>query len=112
MVVGLLSIITSLLFDLPFGIRSTGALWMVIFLVLFPTLSAFVIQMLAQKIAPPLRVSLIFAFEPVFAGVFAWTLGGEQIVQHRALGGLLIFTALVISGLPSPWPEKTSQRRK
>ncbi len=102
LLVGLLSIITALLFSLPFEIRSSDAFWMMLFLALFPTLSAFVIQMAAQKIRSPLRVSLIFALEPVFAALFAWTLGGETIVKHRALGGLLIFLALVISGLPSP----------
>jgi drug/metabolite transporter (DMT)-like permease len=58
--------------------------------------------MAAQRFRSPLRVSLIFALEPVFAAAFAWTLGGETIVSHRAFGGLLIFAALIISGLPSP----------
>ena len=62
--------------------------------------------MLAQKITSPLRVSLIFALEPVFAALFAWTLGGEDFITHRALGGLLIFTALIISGLPAPRIKK------
>ncbi len=102
LVVGVLSIVTALIFDLPFTVTSTGAVWMILFLTIFPTLLAFVFQMMAQKIASPLRVSLIFALEPVFAGLFAWTLGGEQFVQHRALGGLLIFLALIVSGLS--WP--------
>jgi drug/metabolite transporter (DMT)-like permease len=102
LMVGLLSLVAALVFDLPFGIGSTSAGLVVVFLALFPTLSAFVIQMLAQRITSPLRVSLIFALEPVFAATFAWTLGGETIVQHRALGGLLIFTALVVSGIRPP----------
>jgi drug/metabolite transporter (DMT)-like permease len=73
-----------------------------IFLALFPTLSAFVIQMMAQKITTPIKVSLIFAFEPVFAALFAWTFGNETIIAHRAFGGLLIFIAIVISGFPTP----------
>lgn len=72
------------------------------FLALFPTLSAFIIQLLAQKVVSPLRVSLIFAFEPVFAALFAWTLGGELFRPERALGGLLIFIAMVVSGLERP----------
>jgi drug/metabolite transporter (DMT)-like permease len=104
--VGILSIVTALIFDLPFGIRTASAGWIVVFLALFPTLSAFVIQMLAQKIRTPVRVTLIFALEPVFAGLFAWTLGGENFITHRAIGGLLIFFALVISGLPMPKLKK------
>ena len=99
MLIGLFSIITGLVLDLPFGVGSTRAINIIVFLGLFPTLSAFVIQFLSQKIASPLRVSLIFAFEPVSAAVFAWTLGGEEFVMRGAVGGFLIFTALVISGL-------------
>lgn len=101
-VVGLLSFITGLIFDLPFNISTNYAIGATFFLAIFPTLSAFVIQMAAQKITTPVKVSLIFAFEPVFAGLFAWTLGGEAVVMHRAFGGLLIFIAIVISGLPTP----------
>jgi drug/metabolite transporter (DMT)-like permease len=100
--VGALSLLTGLVLDLDFGVRTSSAAWTTVFLALFPTLSAFLIQMWAQKTVSPVRVSLIFAFEPVFAGVFAWTLGGEPFVTHRALGGLCVFAALVISGLPTP----------
>ena len=102
LIIGLLSLVTGLLFDLDFGIYTTTAIWTTLFLALFPTLSAFVIQMWAQKITTPVKVSLIFALEPVFAAVFAWTLGGEIPILHRALGGLFVFAALVISGLPVP----------
>jgi drug/metabolite transporter (DMT)-like permease len=102
LVVGILSLFAALVFDLPFAVGSRAVVMIVLFLTLFPTLSAFVIQMLAQRIAAPLRVSLIFALEPVFAALFAWTLGGEAFVPHRAIGGLLIACALALSGLPSP----------
>jgi len=108
LMVGLLSLVAAALFDLPFGIGSTSVGLVVVFLALFPTLSAFVIQMFAQRIRSPLRVSLIFALEPVFAAMFAWTLGGETIVRHRALGGLLIFTALVVSGIRLPLRKQKS----
>ncbi len=106
MVVGLLSLLTAAIFGLPFSIRTREAGLIVLFLAIFPTLLAFVIQMLAQRIRSPLRVSLIFAFEPVFAALFAWTLGGEAFVTRRAIGGLFVFSALVISGLPMPLKNK------
>ncbi len=99
--VGFLSIISGAIFQLPFGIKTSSALNITVFLALFPTMSAFVIQLMAQKIISPLRVSLIFALEPVFAGIFAWTLGGEKFELHSAVGGLLIFAALVLSGIRS-----------
>lgn len=101
LVAGVLCFITGLLFDLPFSIGSSSTIGIVIFLTLFPTLSAFVIQLLAQKIAAPLKVSLIFSLEPVFAALFAWTVGGEQFVLRGAIGGAVIFLALILSGMSS-----------
>lgn len=102
LLVGTLSLLAGWAFGAPFSVESASAGLVVLFLALFPTLSAFLIQMLAQRITSPLRVTLIFALEPVFAALFAWTLGGEVIVAHRALGGGLIALALAISGLPTP----------
>ncbi len=99
LVVGFLSLLTGLIFKLPFSVGSPSTIGIVVFLTLFPTLSAFIIQMLAQKIAAPLKVSVIFSLEPVFAAVFAWTLGGEEFMLRGAIGGLVIFLALVISGI-------------
>ncbi len=100
LIVGTLSILCGFILDLPFAIGTEFTVGVVLFLALFPTLSAFLFQMMAQKTVPPVKVSLIFALEPVFAAAFAWTLGGEIPVLHRALGGTLIFAALIISGLP------------
>lgn len=100
LLIGLFSLFYVFIFDLPMQITTSYALYATIFLALFPTLSAFLIQMFAQRIRPPVRVSLIFALEPVFAALFAWTLGGEEIITHRAIGGCLIFAALLISGIP------------
>lgn len=102
LLVGSLSMLTALVFDLPFAIGSASVMWVVLFLAFFPTLSAFVIQMLAQRITSPVKVTLIFALEPVFAALFAWTLGEEGFIAHRAVGGLLIVIALTISGLKIP----------
>ncbi|MDF1544411.1 MAG: DMT family transporter [bacterium] len=99
--VGIYSLITVLLFDLPLSVGNVETFGVVLFLALFPTLSAFLIQMLAQQIVSPLKVSLIFALEPVFAGIFAWTVGGEELLLSGAIGGSLIFAALIISGLPA-----------
>jgi drug/metabolite transporter (DMT)-like permease len=108
LVVGLLSLLTGAVLNLPFSFGSTKAAWIILFLAVFPTFSAFLIQIVAQKTTTPLRVSLIFAFEPAFAALFAWTLGGETAIFHRALGGLLIFLAMIISGLS---PDKFSLER-
>lgn len=109
LLVGGLSLLTALVLDLPLSIASEKIAWIVVFLALAPTLSAFVIQMLAQRITSPVKVTLIFAFEPVFAALFAWTLGDEQIIIHRALGGLLIVLALALSGITLPLKSKAQR---
>lgn len=106
---GVASLVAGLVLGLPFGVGTSATLMIVIFLTIFPTFSAFLIQVVAQKHTSPLRVSLIFAFEPVFAAIFAWSLGGEEFIIRRAIGGLLIFSAIVISSLPE---RKYSLRRR
>ncbi len=98
-VVGVASLLTGMTFGLPLSVAGTTTLRVILFLALFPTLSAFVVQVVAQKTTKPFQVSLILAFEPVFAGVFAWTLGGEEIILYRAIGGLAIFLGMIISGI-------------
>jgi drug/metabolite transporter (DMT)-like permease len=93
-------LIIALLAGKPLTASSSQTYLVIIFLALFPTLSAFLIQVIAQRHTAPVKVSLIFAFEPVFAAVFAWTLGGEELIAHRAVGGILIFLAIVIASLP------------
>jgi drug/metabolite transporter (DMT)-like permease len=55
------------------------------------------IQLQAQKTAPPMKVSLIFALEPVFAAIFAWTVGGEKCSALSIAGGTLIFLGILVS---------------
>jgi len=99
--VGVLSLVAALVFDRPLDFGTVRVGWIVLFLALFPTLSAFVIQMVAQRIVTPLTTSLVFALEPVFAAIFAWTIGGETFIMRSGVGGGLIFLALVISGMAS-----------
>ncbi len=92
---GLLALVLAWGSGRPLAVRSGSAAGVIAFLTLLPTLSAFYIQMQAQKVASPLKVSLIFSLEPLFA----WTLGGETFVPARAAGGLLIVAAMIIGEL-------------
>lgn len=106
LLVGVLSFATAWVCDLPFSMGDRTTVLTVIFLTLLPTLSAFLVQLYAQKLTSPFRVSLIFALEPVFAAIFAWTLGGEQFVIRSAAGGLLIFIAMIVAELPTAGASK------
>lgn len=81
------------------AVRGDGAAGTIAFLAVVPTLSAFFIQMRAQKVTAPVKVSLIFSLEPVFGALFAWTLGGEAFVPARAAGGGLIVAAMMAGEL-------------
>lgn len=96
---GIISLSFGVVFGLPFSVITTETAGVILFLAFLPSFSAFIIQNLAQKVIKPVRVSLILAFEPVFAALFAWTLGNELIVIHRLIGGLFIFFGLIISGI-------------
>jgi len=100
LVTGTMSLSYGAVFGLPFFVNEIETVGVILFLALLPTFSAFLIQNLAQKFVKPVRVSLILAFEPVFAALFAWTLGNELLVFHRAIGGFFIFAGLIISGIP------------
>lgn len=82
-----------------FAVSGVSAKSTIVFLAVVPTLSAFFIQMKAQKTVPPVKVSLIFSLEPVFAALFAWTLGGEHFAPSRAAGGALIVAAMMAGEL-------------
>lgn len=90
----------------PLTVKTPAAASVILFLAAVPTLSAFYIQLAAQKSTSPLKVSLIFSLEPVFAGLFAWTLGGEVFIAGRALGGGMIVAAMILSDLDRVLPRK------
>jgi len=95
--VGLISSLISIFANYSFKVSSINGWLIIIFLALFPTLSAFFIQMKAQRYHPPFKVGIIFTLEPVFAAIFAWTIGGEDFVFIKAIGGFLIFSAMLIT---------------
>lgn len=81
------------------AVASLNGWGVILFLAVFPTLTAFFIQMLAQRHSEPFKVGIIFTLEPVFAAIFAWTLGGERFVAVKAAGGLLIVSGMIIGEL-------------
>jgi drug/metabolite transporter (DMT)-like permease len=81
------------------AVAGVNAWGVILFLAVFPTMTAFFIQMVAQKYSEPFKVGIIFTLEPVFAAVFAWTWGGEEFVYVKAAGGLLIVSGMIMGEL-------------
>lgn len=96
---GALSLILAAAAGAPFTVPTARAAAGLAFLVVFANVSAFFVQILAQKHVPALKVSLIFSLEPVFAALFAWTIGGEAFSGRKAAGGALILAAMMLGEL-------------
>jgi drug/metabolite transporter (DMT)-like permease len=72
----------------------------------FSVCLAFVIQMVAQRVAPPTHAAIIMSLESVFGmAAGAWLLS-EAIDGRKVLGGALMFVALLVAQLDPPWRKK------
>lgn len=96
---GMICLLISAIFGYGFEVTSVKGIWIIVFLAVFPTFSAFFIQLWGQKRVEPVKTSLIFSLEPMFAAMFAWTLGGEILQIKSIAGGAVIMAAILISEL-------------
>jgi drug/metabolite transporter (DMT)-like permease len=65
----------------------------------FATALAFIIQTWAQSLVSPTRAAIVMTMEPVFAGLFAVVIGGNQLTWRTLLGGACIVAAMLIINL-------------
>jgi drug/metabolite transporter (DMT)-like permease len=71
--------------------------WMaVLYMALFAGAAALVGQTWAQAHLPPSRTAIIMSMEPVFAAFFAVLLGGEHLTWRLAVGGGMVFAAMLV----------------
>jgi drug/metabolite transporter (DMT)-like permease len=83
----------------PGGIQlpdRTGDWVAVLYMALAAGAQALLMQTWAQAHLPPTRSAIIMSMEPVFAALFAVTLGGEVATSRMLLGGALVLTAMLI----------------
>jgi drug/metabolite transporter (DMT)-like permease len=66
----------------------------VVFTAIFATSVAFFIQTWSQARLPPTRAAVVLTMEPVFAGVFGVTVGGDHLGPRIIIGGLLVLAAM------------------
>ena len=67
----------------------------------FATALAFIVQTWAQSLVSPTRAAIVMTMEPVFAGIFAVVIGGNQLTWRTLLGGACIVAAMLIINLKS-----------
>lgn len=71
----------------------------VLFLSIFCTGLAFIVQALAQQYTSASHVGVIFSLEPVFAGIVAFFLAGEILSPRAYVGATLLVSGLFIMEL-------------
>jgi len=105
-VVTFFSLICVLAFKLPFTVASKQTMLWILYLVLFATIWAFLIQLRTQKIITPTACAILLSLEPVFAAILAWTVGGESFDVESVIGGALIVVAIIVSQTPWVWRKQ------
>lgn len=85
------------------------ALLGICFLGIGSNLVAFLIQVRAQKVLPPVIASMLFLLESPFAFLFGWLLLDEQLSKKGALGAGLIMVSAILTVLHENRQKKTTQ---
>ncbi len=96
----ILSFATVFILHLPLSIGGNQTLFPILYLAIFGNVVAQGLQLLCQRHLKALTASLLLSTEPVFAALFAWTLGNELFIPAKAVGGLFIVMAIFISEIP------------
>ena len=80
-------------FKIPTEPRVIGS---TIFLAIFCTGIAFIVQAIAQQYTTASHVGVIFTLEPVFAGIVAFFVAGEVLTFKAYLGAIILVASLFI----------------
>jgi drug/metabolite transporter (DMT)-like permease len=91
------SFITALLLNQSFSVKNNDVIGAIVYLAIFPSFAAYLIQTVAQKYITPVNISLIGIIEPIVGALLAWTIGKEIIDVTQAVGGLIIVSSIFIA---------------
>lgn len=95
-VAGVLMLLVSALLEQPHLPQSPKIWGAAIFLGLFCSGLAFVIQSVAQQYTAASHVGVIFTLEPVFSGIVAFTVAGETLLPRGYIGAALMLLSLLV----------------
>ncbi len=94
-VTGFLNLILSFIFEAP-HLPGKEVLGPVLFLSIFCTGIAFIVQALAQKYTSASHVGIIFSLETLFAGLVAFIFAGEVLTFKSYIGAALMIASIFI----------------
>ena len=108
-VVGIIMLALSFLLETPHW-PSSPAIWAsALFLALFCTGFAFVVQTVQQQYTSAAHVGLIFTLEPLFSAIVAYFLADEVLSARGYVGAALMMSSLILMEvLPSKKKNKQS----
>ena len=93
---GFYQLVLSLLLERP-TVPETPRIWMaVLFLSVFCTGLAFIVQAVAQQYTSATHVGVIFSLEPVLSGITAYALAGEVLLFRGYLGGAILLAGIFL----------------
>ncbi|MDO4869360.1 MAG: DMT family transporter [Bacillota bacterium] len=93
---GVWMLILSFIFEQPVTPQTTGGWVCLIFLSVFCTGIAFIVQAIAQQYTTATHCGIIFALEPVFAGIVAFLFAGERLLPRAYVGACIMLLSLLI----------------
>jgi len=93
---GVFMLILSFIFEDPVLPSSQIGWFSAVFLAVFCTGVAFIVQAVAQQYTSASHVGIIFALEPVFAGVVAFLFAGEILLPRAYFGAVLMLLGLLL----------------
>lgn len=100
-IIGLLSFVAAAVSGDQVFIYYPGIVKALVLCVFFATIFAFLVQTTMQRYITAATTAVIFCMEPVFAAITAYVISGERLGTKGVIGALLIFSGMVISGIPT-----------
>lgn len=78
-------------------LSAPAVIFSILFCATFGTSIALLLQTKYQRYTTANRAAMIFCFEPIFGSLFGYLINGEKIGWPVLLGGMCIFTGLMLS---------------
>ena len=98
-VVGIMMLVLTLTLEEP-HLPSTPVIWgSALFLAIFCSGIAFVVQTVQQQYTSASHVGLIFTLEPLFSAIVAYFLADERLSARGYIGGLMMMASLILMEL-------------
>lgn len=109
LVVGIISLILSFIFENPDLTIIWEAKWEIMYAGFLSSGIAYTLQIMAQKNTDPTSATLLMSLESVFAVLSGWIVLSESLSLKELFGCLLVFVAVILSQIPLPIKKKNKK---